>query len=446
MLIWIPVVGCLFLFKERHTALILSILIGYLFLPQAEYKIIEGIPKVTKLTLIGFSVCLFIPWKFPFEILNFKLRKADLPMLIWCLVPIASSISNGLGVFDGVSAFFIRSMEWGVPYFIGRLAFDNSEKFSEVEKYLFIGGLIYVPLCLYEIKMSPQLHNMVYGFQQHSFAQTFRMGGFRPTVFLYHGLAVALWMMASAVCAFFHLAIDSKSKKTPLSFKFWAITLIATFFLCKSAGSWLLFFLCVIGMYTGLKFKTTLVIKLMLFIPLTYIVVRSSGSWDGANMVELNSRIFGEDRAESLAFRLMNENLIIDHVMQRNILGWGGWGRANVIIPGTEKLTVVDGLWLAALGANGYVGLAAIMLATLIPFYISLKRYPPNTWHYSENSAIVTFMFIAAAYSIDNLLNNMPSPYFLLGFGALTSQFYKPITQYEINEMKQTEVLTLATS
>ena len=55
---------------------------------------------------------------------------------------------------------------------------------------IFIGGLLYVPLCLFEIRMSPQLHKLVYGFHQHIFAQTFRFEGWRPTVFLQHGLAV----------------------------------------------------------------------------------------------------------------------------------------------------------------------------------------------------------------------------------------------------------------
>ena len=57
-----------------------------------------------------------------------------------------------------------------------------------------LGGLIYVPLCLFEVRMSPQLHNMVYGFAQHSFGQTVRGGGWRPMVFMQHGLAVGLFM------------------------------------------------------------------------------------------------------------------------------------------------------------------------------------------------------------------------------------------------------------
>ena len=31
---------------------------------------------------------------------------------------------------------------------------------------IIIGGVIYLPLCLYEIRMSPQLHSIFYGFLQ----------------------------------------------------------------------------------------------------------------------------------------------------------------------------------------------------------------------------------------------------------------------------------------
>lgn len=47
----------------------------------------------------------------------------------------------------------------------------------------------------------PQLHTLVYGFHQHQFTQSIRLG-WRPTVFLQHGLAVNAWMAASTVAAF----------------------------------------------------------------------------------------------------------------------------------------------------------------------------------------------------------------------------------------------------
>ena len=63
-------------------------------------------------------------------------------------------------------------------------------------------ALIYAPLCLLELRLSPQLHRWVYGYHQHDFVQTMRDGGYRPMVFMEHGLMVSFWMAAAALTAF----------------------------------------------------------------------------------------------------------------------------------------------------------------------------------------------------------------------------------------------------
>ena len=51
-------------------------------------------------------------------------------------------------------------------------------------------GLLYTPLCMFEILMGPNLHYRLYGFYQHDIVQTLRDGGFRPMVFMSHGLVL----------------------------------------------------------------------------------------------------------------------------------------------------------------------------------------------------------------------------------------------------------------
>ncbi len=41
-------------------------------------------------------------------------------MAVWCACPIASSLTNGLGLYDGLSASFGRFVMWGLPYLLGR--------------------------------------------------------------------------------------------------------------------------------------------------------------------------------------------------------------------------------------------------------------------------------------------------------------------------------------
>ena len=46
---------------------------------------------------------------------------------------------------------------------------------------------------LVEVRLSPQINTWIYGFFQHDFIQMMRYGGFRPIVFLPHGLWVAFF-------------------------------------------------------------------------------------------------------------------------------------------------------------------------------------------------------------------------------------------------------------
>src|SRR5262249_41129920 len=72
---------------------------------------------------------------------------------------------------------------------------------ADILRVLVIAGLAYSPLMLFEIRMSPQLHILFYGYLPHKFIQTVRGEGFRPVVFLGHGLLVAFFAMTSFVAA-----------------------------------------------------------------------------------------------------------------------------------------------------------------------------------------------------------------------------------------------------
>src|SRR5688572_3893178 len=180
---WVPV--CLLLFgvlKPRH-AVIASYLGAWLFLPMASFRV-ASLPDISKVTIASLGVMLGVAFFDPNKFLSFRFRWFDLPMLAWCLTPFASSMANGLGWWDGCSAIVQQLALWGFPYFIGRVYFTDWESFRELAVGLFIGGLIYVPLCLFEIRFSPVLHKRIYGYYQHSFIQHVRAGGYRPMVFM----------------------------------------------------------------------------------------------------------------------------------------------------------------------------------------------------------------------------------------------------------------------
>src|SRR5262249_2615201 len=96
-------------------------------------------------------------------------------------------------------------------------------------------GLIYVPFALVEMRMSPQFHNWVYGYQQHSFLQTMRWGGYRPMGVMAHGLALARFVFVGMLAAL----IVSREKRAIFGIptKVAAAILFVTLVFCKSTGA-----------------------------------------------------------------------------------------------------------------------------------------------------------------------------------------------------------------
>src|SRR5207248_2047306 len=121
---FLPIALLAFWLLPRRVALLAVTIAGVLFLPMSAYKV-KGIPELSKASVVSYALVLGMLLFDLGRVISFRPRWVDLPMLAWCVVPFASSISNGLGVYDGLSAFFYTTLLYGVPYFAGRLYFTN---------------------------------------------------------------------------------------------------------------------------------------------------------------------------------------------------------------------------------------------------------------------------------------------------------------------------------
>ena len=409
----------IFAFLSPRRAVIAAFIVAWLFLPVYTYKI-SGLPNLTKVTITCIGVMLGVLLYDTQRLFSLKFHWLDIPMLLWCFSPFASSLSNGLGAYDGFSESLSSSITWGLPYLIGRMYFNTLEGLRELAIGILIGGLIYVPLCLYEIRMSPQLHYTIYGFHQHNFGQHKRYGGFRPMVFMQHGLAVGLWMATGCVMGI-GLRITGVLKRLWIfSTDILICLLLVTTVLCKSLYSLVLLFLGVFVL-CGLKwFRSSALIVGLLIVPPIYITVRSTGLWSGTEVVQFIERYVNADRARSLQFRLDNEELLKQKALQRPIFGWGGWERSKVYNDRGKIISTTDSLWIIALGQNGMFGLGCITLALLLPVVSLWRIYPPKLWGYSAIAPAACLAVVITLYMLDNLLNNMKNPLFLLAVGGLT--------------------------
>ncbi len=416
---WIPVVVVLFSLLPARKAVIAAYLCAWLFLPVAGYEL-PGFTNYNKVTATTVGVLLGV---FIFDgdrLRNFRASWQDLPMLCFCLSPFISSITNGLGAYDGMSGATLKLLTWGLPYFTGRLYFSSLKGMRDLVYFIVLGGLIYVPLCLWEVRMSPQLHSNFYGMAQHAFDQTRRGGGFRPMVFMHHGLMLSMWMAMCTLCAV-HLWL-SGAVRHMRGIPMWAVSLalFGTTVLCKSSGATLLMLVGIAALLAMRRFRSALPALALLILPLLYVSVRANNTWDGSQALRA-AALISEDRVGSLNFRLEAENKLAAHAMQRPIFGWGSWGRNFVPrYEGESEMVVADGLWILTFGTQGFFGLIALMGSILLPVFSFLRRYPPRRWHHPSIAAAGAMAVALSLYMIDNLANAMVNPIFMLMAGSLS--------------------------
>lgn len=432
---WIPVVISLFArFKPRH-AVIVAFLSAWLFLPLASFPI-KGLPDYTKMSAtcwgIFLSACFFDQKRF----LSFKPGLIDIPIIMWCICPLFSSLNNNLGVYDGLSESLNLIVTWGFPYLIGRLYFNDLESQRELAVGILVGGLIYIPLCMIENVMSPQLHRWVYGYHQASFAQTFRMGGWRPMVFMRHGLMVGVWMMSASLISFW-LWKTGALKNIGRIPAIWAVlALFTTSVLVRSTGAIMLLMMGV-GFLVAIKVsRSKLIVVCLILIPILYISTRSTGVWDGYNLQIFVAENISYDRAMSLWTRMDFENMLAEKALERPVFGWGGWGRSRIYDELGNDITLSDGLWIIIFGKHGLFGLAFFTMVFLLPICIFLRNYPAASWSLAKVAPGAVLSLLIGLYMIDNLLNAMINPIFTAVAGGLAGAGREQLFQNKISFVK----------
>ena len=120
MFCWIPLVLLLFALLPPRRAVLVAYIGGFLFLPNASYEL-SGLPDFTKTMASSLSVLLGVALFHPQGLRSFRLRWYDIPMLVFCTSPVASSVLNGLGIYDGLSTTLDALFTWGLPYLMGRI-------------------------------------------------------------------------------------------------------------------------------------------------------------------------------------------------------------------------------------------------------------------------------------------------------------------------------------
>ena len=420
---WIPIVLYFFSRFPARQAVILGFVVAWLFLPQKEFPL-PGLPDYTKVSATCYGVAIATIIYDINRFRSFKFSWVDLPMFIWCCCPLAASLSNGLGLYDGLSTVLLQAITWGAPYFLGRIYFNSLKGLSQLAMGIFLGGLVYVPLCLFEVRMSPQLHRIVYGFSPYAFGQSIRYGGYRPSVFMQHGLEVGMWMMAATLIGIYYWKSNTVRQVHGIAIAWLVSALLVTFVLVKSTGAYFLLFLGVGILLFVWQFRSSLIVLFIIGSIFLYLGQNTlTDTYVSDQIVTSVSKIVPPERIQSLEFRFNNEELLTDKARKKIVFGWGGWGRNRVYRYNWEgklvDVSVTDSLWIIAFGQNGLVGLISVFSAFFVPVLAFIKRYPAIYWFKPQVAPAAIITIILILYMVDTLFNAMINPIFILACGGV---------------------------
>jgi hypothetical protein len=411
------VVAVAFALRPPRQAALHALLAGWLFLPHFDgrYDFLVLHSKASfasTMVLLGSLVFDTGRWR------RFRPHLLDLPMAILCLAPFATALDNGLGGYEAVAATVDTSTSWGAAYLLGRMYLGGPRGPRELAVAQVAAGLAYVPFCLWEIRMSPQLQYWLYGFRSSGCDTVVRFGGYRPDVFMQTGLAVGMFMASATLSAawLWRTRAQETVWRVPIAWACAALTV--TTLLCKSTGAILLLLAGLGALEATRRRQTPALILALALTPAAYCAARISG-WDAEKVIDLAESI-GEERAASIRYRVENEHQLIQKAMIRPWLGWGRFGRSFIYDEG-GRMTTVDSMFIITLGVGGLAALVATGLVLALPALLVLRRYPARHWGHPRLAPATALAVVVLLWAIDDLLNSMMSPVYPAIAGALVS-------------------------
>jgi hypothetical protein len=411
---WIPAVVVMFALLPGRTAAVTAIMGAWLLLPP--YMIdIAGLPDYSRATAASLGMIFGTLFFGLNQILAFRPRWFDLPVLLWCLTSLPTSLSNGLGLYDGLSQCLGQTLTWGSPYFFGRIYFSDSGGLRALTIGIVVGGFAYAFPCVWEMRMSPQLLGRLYGISSW---QGMRFGGYRPHVFFATGIECGMWMTAVALTAWWLWRCGVIERLGRFSFgKVVLPILLITSVFCRSTGALMLLTGGIFLLWISTRFKTTMFLWVLMLIPPAYVAVRVPNLWSGQQLISLIKEYVSPERAGSLEYRFQCEEVLVAKAIQQPLLGWGGFGRSAVFLE--EREVPTDGLWIITLGTKGFIGLILLYLVMELPAILFLLRFPVKTWHYPQVAPATLIATLLGLYIIDCLANGFINIIYVTLGGAL---------------------------
>ena len=429
LLSWPVVVAVLLNKKTVPAAIMGAIIAGYLLLPEQIAFDVPLLPPLEKNTIPAISLFLLLllgaGQKNPRALQGWLPRGLVSKSLLLLLLAGAflttmtnsDAVMSGPVHLPGLSPYDAFSTVLGLlmallPFFLARKFLAYPEYNKALIGAFVVAGLAYSLLAMYEIRMSPQLSRMVYGFFPHSWSQHVRGSGFRPIVFLQHGLWVSIFFTCTVLAAAGLARMAPKGQK--IKYYAFGAWLLLTLVLTKSLGAFIIAVVllpCVFFLRPRLQIILCAAVAVIV---MTYPALRVSDLIPVDQVVDQVEEISSE-RAGSLQFRLDNEDLLLDRARERPVFGWSGWSRSAIFDDRGVKSSTPDGYWVIIMGLGGWVRYIAEFGLLCAPIMISAFR----TRRYRLGFETSVLILMLTANLIDLIPNATVTPLTWMLAGAV---------------------------
>jgi hypothetical protein len=428
--IWIPVALWIARRWPPAKAATLLFLVPLMFLPERVVFKLPGLPEFDKNRITIF-------WLLIALLLVHRRRIAALRLGKWIKVAIAAMLVSGaLTMFlnsdaiftpvlylaphrpyDAVHSMLINLLDYVLPFALAAAMFAGAKDLRVFFRVLVGATLVYSLFQIVELRLSPQFHYWVYGFYQHRFGQTVRGGGYRPMVFMTHGLALAMFTLAGVLAAAGLYKAKSKAFLLPAG---WAMAYLwVILLLSKSIAAFLYSLVAVpLILFATPKIQFRVAAALTLIV-LLYPDLRAAGLVPVDDIKEWVATEYGEEKVSSVMTRFINEEMLLERANERSFFGWGTYCRGCIHDPKTgETTSVTDGDWINTWGKFGRIGFYAKYILLLLPVFISGRRLK-YVRRMSDRRLLGTLAVIVG-FSVFNLIPNSEFNYLVFVFsGAL---------------------------
>jgi hypothetical protein len=431
-LLWVPISAYFFRRYSIRVAMLINFIAGWALLPSASYLPTTAIfpywilgaslPSnyfFTKASVTGVTCLIGVVLVDRGIFSRFQLNFWDLPMLVWCTVPLLSAIANSQAFVPALGNELYQILAWGVPYLAGRLYFNDTESLGLAAKAFVLAGVAYIPVCLLEIFTGPQIYAHLYGYEPYRWVGAQRYMGFRPVGLLEDGNQLGIWMATSALVAIWLWRRRLANAIFGIPIAWISATLLAVTLLCQSGGSIILLFCLLFFAFVRQSYLPRVLAALLLVGIVGAIGLRLANTLSLRSLVEHNraayasARILKQMKRGSFGWRLSQDERHVTSALKEPLLGSGRWDWWK------ESSSRPWSLWLLAFGMYGMVGLLALESLQLLP--IARVVWAPFARGAIEGLELRNALGAAILMSaIDNLLNGSMILPLLLVIGGLS--------------------------